>query len=789
MHIADDQARDTAERVGQLLNDVDRSLLELRMLPQSDMLSSGLAHAEGLRQSGGIALIAPSGRVLGATPDASTTGWIKLMRRLAKSPDVLAVGETVPRDDAQGGELGEFRNGLLPVARRLTAPDGSFAGIIMYSINGGSLFPFPPAIVALGGYGSLVDDEGTLLARTQNLPEGPAAGGSAFLSGLSQYISGSVTGTESLTSGVERIFSYRRIEGLPLTVITGLGREAAFADWRTMRVSLLGAIACATGLVVMTFMAFRTQRMRARIGVRALPVILSNISDGVQILDRRGNLISANDAGKRLKPPTGKARWATAREEDGRTLRTSRHRLMGGGTVLIGTDMTALQEAETRAKFLTDHDQLTSLPNRWRAATYIQERIAAHGENSGRIAALIQLDLDGFQDINDTFGHEIGDEVLVEVASRLRDLAPGEDMAARLGGDEFMLFMDNPGAEATILSMARHLPMVLARPITVRGTQVRLGVSLGVAVYPKDGTDTQTLFRHADIALSEAKSGERGRARNFEPAMLAAFEEHRMMESDLRSALDNNELELKYQPQFDCKTLEITGFEALARWKHPTRGDLSPAIFIPMAERSGLINPLGLWAIEAACNAGVSWTTRQRVAVNLSPIQLHSETIEDDIRAILARTQFPAHLLELEVTENVLMDEKQRTLRTLHRLRAMDVRITLDDFGTGYSSLSYLQRFPFDKIKIDKSFIQGQTRDRGTRVILEAMIRMCTDLGFEVVAEGVETDHQLAVLRDLGCQEIQGFLMAQPLKASDVEPFVLRHANRASVEQAETAAT
>ncbi len=402
------------------------------------------------------------------------------------------------------------------------------------------------------------------------------------------------------------------------------------------------------------------------------------------------------------------------------------------------------------------------------------------------MAALFLLDLDGFQDINDTIGHEGGDEVLIEVAARLRDLVSSRDVVARLGGDEFLLFLNDPDDEAAITSFARQLPRALARPIAVRGQQLHLGASLGIALYPRDGADAPTLFRHADIALSRAKMAGRGSAQSFDPEMMVLFEENRMMESDLRRALDSDELQLCLQPQFSCETLDVTGFEALTRWHHPTRGELSPAMFIPIAERSGLINPLGLWAIEQACKAAAGWRTRQRVAVNLSPLQLRCETIQDDIRTILRRTQFPAHLLELEVTESVLLDEDERTLETLHRLRAMDIRVTLDDFGTGYSSLSYLRRFPFDKIKIDKSFIQGQGSDRGTRVILEAMIRMCTDLGFDVVAEGVETEHQLAELRQLGCREIQGFLLGEPLRPEAVEDFLASHGRRAGPDRAAT---
>jgi diguanylate cyclase (GGDEF)-like protein len=485
-----------------------------------------------------------------------------------------------------------------------------------------------------------------------------------------------------------------------------------------------------------------------------------------------GRLVVANETGALLRLPLDACAPVVTRTATGAIIQTTRHDLPSGGTVLIGTDVTENRAARARIAFLTDHDPLTGLPNRWHAASRIQELVAGKS-GSDRVAALVLFDLDGFQDINDTMGHEGGDEVLVEVAGRLRDLVADHDVVARLGGDEFLIFLDNPEDEAAIMDLARQIPRALARPIAVRGQQIRLGTSLGIALYPRDGGDATTLFRHADIALSRAKRGGRGTAQSFVPEMMVSFEEHRLMESDLRRALDSDELELRLQPQFACATLEVTGFEALTRWRHPTRGELSPTFFIPIAERSGLINPLGLWAIEEACKAAASWRTRHRVAVNLSPSQLRCETIQEDIRGILRRTQFPAHLLELEVTESVLLDEDQRSLETLHKLRAMDIRVTLDDFGTGYSSLSYLRRFPFDKIKIDKSFIQGQGSDRGTRVILDAMIRMCTDLGFDVVAEGVETEHQLNELRALGCREVQGFLLGEPLLPAMVEEFLL----------------
>jgi diguanylate cyclase (GGDEF)-like protein len=536
----------------------------------------------------------------------------------------------------------------------------------------------------------------------------------------------------------------------------------------------------ATAFVLLTGFCWYSRRRQANISTGALSAILTHIDQGVRVETRAGRVVAVNTAGAAPRLPDKGSPTAEARRLDGSIIQLARHDLADGGTILISTDLTARHAAQARIDFLTNHDSLTGLPNRWRAASLIQDLIAEKS-GSSRAAALILIDLDGFRDINDTMGHEGGDEVLTEVADRLRDLVSSRDVVARLGGDEFLLFLNDPDDEAAITSFARQLPRALARPIVVRGQHLHLGASLGIALHPRDGANVATLFQHANIALSRAKMGGRGTAQCFDPAMMVSFEENRMMESDLRRALDSDELELFLQPQFSCETLEVTGFEALTRWRHPTRGMLSPTMFIPVAERSGLINPLGLWAIEQACKAAASWRTRHRVAVNLSPSQLRCETIQEDIRGILRRAQFPAHLLELEVTESVLLDEDQRTLETLHKLRAMDIRVTLDDFGTGYSSLSYLRRFPFDKIKIDKSFVQGQGTDRGTRVIVEAMIRMCTDLGLDVVAEGVETEHQLNELRQLGCREIQGFLLGEPLLPEMIEDFLAGRGHRPNI--------
>jgi diguanylate cyclase (GGDEF)-like protein len=767
------EAQYSQQKIEDLFKDADRTLLELRVRYSAGLADLGLERWHPIMKSGGIALVAPDGQVIATTPGANTAGWPSLMTRLQDSPDVLAIGEPIP------GKKGHL--GFVPVARRVIAPDGSFGGVLMYSIETGQLAGLSPTIKGLNGCVTLVTDNDVILAR---FPEVRGTVGIRMMptevSELRQSRSG--TGRQiSPIDGVDRIFSYRHLAGLPVTLIVGIGHDAILTEWKTLRFTVITGRLLATAFILVIAVFWYRRRHRATISGDALTAILTSIDTGIRVESRDGAVVAANAAGADLRMPDRASRQAEVQRADGSMIQLARRELADGGSVLIGTDITARHVAEERIEFLTNHDSLTGLPNRWRAATLIQQLLAGKF-GSARVSALILFDLDGFQDVNDTLGHEGGDTILIEIAHRLRDLASGRDVVARLGGDEFLLFLDDPDDEATIMSLARQVPRSLARPIAARGQHVRLGASLGIALYPRDGEDVTTLFRHADIALSRAKMAGRGTAQSFDPAMMVSFEEGRMVESDLRRALDSDELELRLQPQFSCDTLEVTGFEALTRWRHPTRGMLSPAVFIPIAERSGLINPLGLWAIEQACKAAMTWPTRHRVAVNLSPSQLRCETIQDDIRAILRRTQFPAHWLELEVTESVLLDEDQRTLETLHKLRAMDIRVTLDDFGTGYSSLSYLRRFPFDKIKIDKSFIQGQGTDRSTKVILEAMIRMCTDLGLDVVAEGVETELQLNELRQLGCREIQGFLLAEPLLPAMVVSFLAGHARRSDVE-------
>lgn len=743
--LVDAAAVNARDQIARQIADIDRLLRDPRA-------------AVSVSLTAGVARLGSEGQILAATPGARITGWRELMARVNAAPQDLAIG---PASVADGG--------FLPLARRAPLTD---SGLIMSGIDSARLFPMGPdtGLLAVSGCLALIADDGAVLATIGR--GGPCA-------------------AIDLAEGDGRIAAIHRAGAFALTVIAAIPREAAFAAWTPIQTGITASAMFASVLVLATgFLTWRRQK-RLIPAAEALLAVLAHIAEGVRITGRDGATIAANPMGLTLTIPPRNGGPSRARRDGDRLIQTERHALPGGGVLLIGTDRTVQSAADTRADFLARHDALTGLLNR-RAATHaIEQRLALHDVDPDSLpprVALILLDLDGFHAINTTLGHEAGDAILVEIAERLRDCLGRRDIIARFAGNEFLLCLDHldVGADvgAAVEALTRALPIAIGRPIAIAGEQARLGVSMGVAFFPADGADAETLLRHADLALREAKTDCRGWVRAFNPVMEQALPRERMLESDLRRALDGNELELRFQPQFSSETLDVTGFEALARWHHPERGELSPELFIPIAEKSGLINAIGLWAIEEACGAAAFWHERHRVAVNISPSQLRSETIEADIRAILRKTQFPPHLLELEVTESVLLDEDERVLETLHRLRAMDIRVTLDDFGAGYSSLGYLRRFPFDKIKIDKSFVMGQSEDRGTRVILEAMIRMCSDLGFDVVAEGVETDQQLQDVRALGCQEIQGYLMSEPMRPEAVEAFLIRHGRSSGIGRA-----
>jgi diguanylate cyclase (GGDEF)-like protein len=426
-----------------------------------------------------------------------------------------------------------------------------------------------------------------------------------------------------------------------------------------------------------------------------------------------------------------------------------------------------IAEREQRITQLAFNDVLTGLPNRTMFQQQLDHAFRASAGNGG-LFALHCLDLDQFKVVNDTLGHPAGDALLVEAARRLQHAARGH-FVARLGGDEFVVLQTIGDDRDAIDRLARDILGEMARPITLDGNEVVPSTSIGIAIAPQDGQESETLLRSADLALYRAKEAGRGTYAFFEESLNERAQQRRQLEADLRLALERGEFELFYQPLFHLEENRICSFEALLRWRHPGRGLVSPGEFVSVAEDTGLIVPIGAWVVREAAARAATWPANIRVAVNVSAVQFHRGALHETIMRALAESELEPNRLEVEITESIFLEGGEATLRLLHSLRALGVRIALDDFGTGYSSLSYLQSFPFDKLKIDRSFIQNLLTRDGASAIVHAITELAGALGIETTAEGVEETAQLMELRAHGCSSVQGYLFAEPMTATDVD--------------------
>jgi diguanylate cyclase (GGDEF)-like protein len=446
--------------------------------------------------------------------------------------------------------------------------------------------------------------------------------------------------------------------------------------------------------------------------------------------------------------------------QDGRTIHISHNPMAAGGYVTTHEDITQAVQAEERIRFMGLHDGLTGLPNR----SLLYDRI---GDALARVAdrgafGVHYLDLDKFKSVNDALGHTSGDVLLRRISDRLRSCLGAADTLARLGGDEFVVLQAKLGVPEDAARLAQRLVKAMTRPFDLEDREVYLGVSIGIAVCPGDGADVETILKHADMAMYRAKSEGRSTYRFFEPAMDARVEKRRMLELDLRRAVSIGEFELYYQPQVDAKTEAIAGCEALLRWRHPSRGMVTPAEFIPIAEEIGVIVPLGAWVIQQACRDAATWPKHIGVAVNLASAQFRGPSLVQTVISALNDSGLSPKRLELEITESALLADDEDTIKTLNRLRALGVRIAMDDFGTGYSSLSYLRSFPFNKIKIDRSFIKDIGEKGECLAIVKAIATLGAALGMTITAEGVETIEQFRLVREQGCTEVQGYFFGRP---------------------------
>jgi diguanylate cyclase (GGDEF)-like protein/PAS domain S-box-containing protein len=438
-------------------------------------------------------------------------------------------------------------------------------------------------------------------------------------------------------------------------------------------------------------------------------------------------------------------------------------------------DVTERRRADEKIAHLAHYDALTDLPNRVLFREQIERELRK--ANQGEQFALLYIDIDEFKGINDSLGHHVGDELLKTVATRIRGCIKPGDLIARLGGDEFAVIQTAIGSTAEVENFVARVYEAIRQPCQCLGHQLSTDASIGIALAPRDGTELDQLIKHADLAMYAAKAGGRRIHRFFESAMDASAKARLTMEQDLRQALVDGSFEIHYQPLVDLRRDEVTGCEALLRWRHPERGMISPAEFIPVAEDTGLINELGDWVLRTACAEAATWPDHIRLAVNVSPVQLKCQTLALKIAGALAATGLKASRLELEITEAVLIRDDEAALAILHQLRAVGVRIALDDFGTGFSSLSYLKRFPFDKIKIDRCFVSDISETDGSSSIVQAVVNIAAALHMTTTAEGVETEAQRELLRRLGCNEMQGYLFSAPKPAAQVRPlFGIVHA-------------
>lgn len=447
-----------------------------------------------------------------------------------------------------------------------------------------------------------------------------------------------------------------------------------------------------------------------------------------------------------------------------------------------GTDLTEMRRSQAEVTRLAQYDSLTGLANRVQMMRSLEQAVAGK-KGQPRDCTLMMLDLDRFKIVNDTLGHPAGDALLRQVSERIQRVVGDKGLVGRQGGDEFKILLPGRPDKITLDHLARAIITDVSQPYMIGSSAVVIGVSIGISFCPQDGVTAEELIRNADLALYAAKGDGRGVYRFYSPEMHADAEDRRQLEEDLRKALVENGLHLVYQPVVSSKTEQITGYEALLRWQHPVRGAISPTLFVPIAEESGLIGPIGEWVLRTACRDAAQWAEGVRVAVNVSPIQFANPGLPSVVMNALAASGLAPQRLELEITESVFLNDDDGTDSMFSRLKGLGVRLALDDFGTGYSSLGYLKKAPFDKIKIDQSFVRGAAiKGSPNSAIIKAIVSLAEALGMDTTAEGAETQDELALIRNLGCSHIQGYVYGRPLPAADVLVQQHRHGGIATLQ-------
>jgi diguanylate cyclase (GGDEF)-like protein len=704
----------------------------------------------------------------------------------------------------------------IQLSRRIEFADGSFGGVIVVSLDPSFFARFYESIsTGSDGYIKVVGTDGIVRVAGGSKPQriGNDLSSLPVFSTYQDRRTGSFYAESGEADGVPRLVTYRVVEGYPLVVLVGIAESDVFAAVRgKRRMYLLAAAAFSIVILIITGLTLRGSLLLQKAVKRtedqnlSFGAALSNMSQGLAMFDEETRLVLCNDRYLQIygmspdfaKPgipfvdilrgldqnhlmvgdpekyaariladiATGQTLEATRQTTNGHTIRITYSAMANGGWVSTHEDITEQLKAQQEIATLAHYDTLTELPNRAHFNEVLDQALTLTKRN-GELA-LLYLDLDHFKRVNDTLGHLVGDNLLKEVAARLRGCVRETDVVARLGGDEFAVLQTSLEEPTDAVALASRIDKALTAPFDLNGHRAVIGVSIGIARAPDDAIERDQLLKNADLALYGAKDQGRGTYHFYEPGLDKRMKDRQRLETDLREALAKGQFELYYQPIIDLATGHITGCEALLRWHHPERGMISPADFIPIAEDSGLIVPIGDWVLRRACADARHWPEDLRVSVNLSSAQMKGNRLVPHIVSALASAGLAAPRLEIEITETALMQDTAANLATLHQLRELGVRIAMDDFGTGYSSLSYLAKFPFHKIKIDRSFVRELLNNDNNIAIVQSITDMARKLGMTTTVEGVETEDQRRAVQELGCTEMQGYLFSPPRPLNEV---------------------
>ena len=695
-------------------------------------------------------------------------------------------------------------------AKRINDANNSFLGVVLVGVRLTYLQKIYESIASLPDQSFvLLHRDGTLIARYPEFKDRVYAKIISAESPWHRLVAqgGGNYRLPNYSASEGQLVAVRPLRDYPLVVNVGVAETAALATWRT-QATILG-IGTLLVMLCVAFLIKALNRQFNRLATSAATVdaALHNLTQGMMMFDASARLIVCNQryldiyglSRDIVKPGAtleeivehraavggfeiesteqyvsdlltavgrGTVYERTSRLRDGRVIHIVSQPIEGGGWVTTHEDVTEAKSAEERIVHLAHHDALTGLPNR--KLFYLQLEQALKRVRRGERLAVLYLDLDHLKRINDTLGHSAGDKLIKAVADRLCGCVRDMDLVARLGGDEFAIIQSSLNQNADAAVLATRIREAVREPFDLDGNRVVVDISIGISVAPDDASELDELLKTADIALYEAKNLGRGTYCFYEAEMNARIQARAELERDMQGALANGEFELFYQPIASLDGNKIASFEALLRWHHPKRGLVSPAEFIPIAEETGLIIPLGEWVLRTACAEAANWPDDVRVAVNVSSVQLSSKNLVDIVIGAVAAADIKPDRLELEITESVLMQNTFANLATLKQLHELGVRFAMDDFGTGYSSLGYLLSFPFHRIKIDRGFILGLTDKNEARAIVRATVDLARSLGMRVTAEGVETAQQLQQVRILGCTEIQGYLVGAPRPAAEI---------------------